>query len=547
MNQLIENFGALGRRRLALMGGTAIVAVTALFFGLSAATAPDYRAIATDLNASEASQMMSALQAGGFEPRVSDDGTMVSVPSTELGRSRMALAEAGLPSADKAGWEIFRESSGIGMNSFMQRVNKMVAMEGALERSIQSMASVASARVHLAPGERETFSQERSEPRASVMITPRRGMQFTRSQAQAVRNLVAGGVPDIAADNIIVLTADGETILGSESDSSADTAMVGARVAIEERVARSIESILTAHVGAGNVRVKVAAEINRDREVIVQESFDPDQQVARSTSALAEQSQGRDGGNGAVDVANNLPGVENGAGAGGGREESRSKTLDEIVYESGSTRTEKVVEPGSIKRLTVAVVVNGRMEGDEYADRTPEEIERLTALVRGAAGIDPSRGDEVAVDSLRFAEAETDPVEVEAGGLSALLADHMGTLIRGGLFLVALAMFLLLAVRPALARRREAGAEAANVEPQAAASTIAAGALEQPPVETDAVAQAAGNASEEAENSGDERYTSLAKVKGNVMQRYLDELAGIVGDNREESLRVLRNWIHQKV
>ena len=138
----------------------------------------------------------------------------------------------------------------------------------------------------------------------------------------------------------------------------------------------------------------------------------------------------------------------------------------------------------------------------------------------------------------------------EAGrflGLSALLADHMGTLIRGGLFLVALAMFLLLAVRPALARRREAGAEAANVEPQAAASTIAAGALEQPPVETDAVAQAAGNASEEAENSGDERYTSLAKVKGNVMQRYLDELAGIVGDNREESLRVLRNWIHQKV
>ncbi len=379
------------------------------------------------------------------------------------------------------------------------------------------------------------------------MITPRRGMQFTRSQAQAVRNLVAGGVPDIAADNIIVLTADGETILGSESDSSADTAMVGARVAIEERVARSIESILTAHVGAGNVRVKVAAEINRDREVIVQESFDPDQQVARSTSALAEQSQGRDGGNGAVDVANNLPGVENGAGAGGGREESRSKTLDEIVYEIGSTRTEKVVEPGSIKRLTVAVVVNGRMEGDEYADRTPEEIERLTALVRGAAGIDPSRGDEVAVDSLRFAEAETDPVEVEAGGLSALLADHMGTLIRGGLFLVALAMFLLLAVRPALARRREAGAEAANVEPQAAASTIAAGALEQPAVETDAVAQAAGNASEEAENSGDERYTSLAKVKGNVMQRYLDELAGIVGDNREESLRVLRNWIHQKV
>lgn len=544
----MENFGALGKRRLALLGGTAIAAVTALFFGLSAATAPDYRAIATDLNVSEASQMMSALQSGGFKPRVSDDGIMVSVPMTELGRSRMALAEAGLPTADKAGWEIFRESSGIGMNSFMQRVNKMVAMEGALERSIQSMASVASARVHLAPGERETFSQQRSEPRASVMITPRRGMQFTRSQAQAVRNLVAGGVPDIAADNIIVLTADGETILGSESDSSADAALVGARVAIEERVARSIESILTAHVGPGNVRVKVAAEINRDREIIVQESFDPDQQVARSTSALAEQSQGRDGGNGAVDVANNLPGVDNGAGGGQGREESRSKTLDEIVYEIGSTRSERVVEPGSIKRLTVAVVVNGRMEGDQYTDRTPEEIERLTALVRSAAGVDASRGDEVAVDSLRFVQSDGDLGETEPRGVSTLLADHLGTLIRGGLSLLALAMILLLGVRPALARLRETGAGAddpANtpeatpadvVTPQQAAEAAMA-AVADP---------GTGEAADGQSDGADDRYVSLASVRGSVMQRYIDELAGIVGDNREESIRVLRSWIHQK-
>lgn len=544
----MENFGALGKRRLALLGGTAIAAVTALFFGLSAATAPDYRAIATDLNASEASQMMSALQSRGFKPKVSDDGTMVSVPTTELGRSRMALAEAGLPTADKAGWEIFRESSGIGMNSFMQRVNKMVAMEGALERSIQSMASVASARVHLAPGERETFSQQRSEPRASVMITPRRGMQFTRSQAQAVRNLVAGGVPDIAADNIIVLTADGETILGSENDSSADTALVGARAAIEERVARSIESILTAHVGPGNVRVKVAAEINRDREIIVQESFDPDQQVARSTSALAEQSQGRDGGTGAVDVANNLPGVDNGAGAGQGREESRSKTLDEIVYEIGSTRSERVIEPGAIKRLTVAVVVNGRMDGDQYVDRTPEEIERLTALVRNAGGIDAARGDEVAVDSLRFAATDADLGDIEAAGVGALLADHLGTLIRGGLALLALAMILLLGVRPALARLREADAARDGSEGQAEGA-IADAAMAREAVEP-AMAGSADPSREEpadaAATGEDDRYVSLASVRGSVMQRYIDELAGIVGDNREESIRVLRSWIHQK-
>lgn len=545
MNELIQNFGALGRRRLAILGGTAIGLIGALAIGTAVMTAPDYRAIATDLTASEASQMMSALEAGGFAPRASADGTMVSVPAPELGRGRMALAEAGLPTADKAGWELFQQTSGIGMNSFMQRVNKMVAMEGALERTIQGMDSVATARVHLAPGERETFSQERSEPRASVMISPRRGSHFSRSHAQAVRNLVAGGVPDIAPENITILTADGETVLGNDAEQSAELGYLGARTAIEERVARSIESILAAHVGPGNVRVKVAAEINRDREVIVQESYDPDQQVARSTSALNEQSQSRDAGNGSVDIANNMPGVENGAGAGGGREESRNKTLDETVFEIGSTRSERHVTPGSIKRLTVAVLVNGRTDENGYSERTAEEIERLTALVRSASGIDESRGDEVAVDSLQFVQADEldDGEPISGNGLSQILSDHAGALIRGAIMLLGLTLVLLLAVRPALARGRDS---AATAEPEDAESASAGDPAQGVP-ETQGTSGTTGqDAAPISEPVSDEGYVALSSVSGAVMQRYLNELSGMIGDNREDAVRVLRSWIQQK-
>lgn len=547
LKQLIENFAALGTRRLVLMGGTAIGIVAAGFIAVSATMAPQYRAVATDLTASEASHMMDALQKGGFAPRVSDDGSVLSLPEQDLGRGRMALAEAGLPSADKAGWEIFRESNGIGMNSFMQRVNKMVAMEGALERTIEGMDSVAQADVHLAPGERETFSQERTETRASVMIQPRRGSAFTRRQAVAVRNLIAGGVPDISPDNITVMTASGETVLGG-GESEQEPGLAGTKAAIEDRVARNIETILAAHVGAQNVRVKVAADIATEREVIVKESFDPDQQVARSTSSLTEQSQGRDAGSGNVDVANNLPGVENGGGAGGGSEESRSKSLDETVFEIGNTRSEKIIEPGSIERLTVAVVVNGRTEDGAYAERTPEELERLTALVRGAAGIDAERGDEVAVESLRFADPFGEIDAPQESGWSDLLAKNSGTLIRGALALLALAMILLLGVRPALARMRDDGTSA---DPIAAADQEDAGApsadqeMSTQPIKPEGTAVGGAGAAIEGE-TGDGEYVSLASVSGDVMRRYITELSGIVEGNRDDAVRVLRNWIHQK-
>lgn len=542
MKQIIENLRGLGRGRLIALGGTGLGIVGALLLVAMVAMAPQYRPLVTDATAGDAASMVEALEKSGFAPRISEDGTMISLPEADLARARMALAESGLPASGNAGYEIFDNAGGLGMNSFLQRVNRLRALEGELARSAQTLEAVESARVHLVLPERESFSQDRPEPSASVILKTRRGVPLERRQAIAVRNLVAAAVPGLSPDRVVVLSASGETILAGE-ESVEGIGAASARAAIEDRMARNIESILSARVGAGNARVRVAAELANSREVVVRESFDPDQQVARSTSALAEQSQGRNGSNGNVDVANNMPGVENGGGAGGGREESRSKTLDETQFEIGNTRSETVTEAGSIKRLTVAVLVNGTMEDGEYVERSPEEIARLEALVRSAVGVVEERGDAVTVDSMRFVDAEGFSGE-ETGGFTDLLARNSGTLIRGLLALAAVALILVLGVRPAMARL--SGERSGRETAAAGAAAATAGAA-------DAVEGAAPGVSEtgaadtvpEGERTGED-YVPIASVKGDVMKRYIEELGTLVDGNREEVLRALRILIQQK-
>lgn len=544
MQQIIQNFASMGRRRLLLMGGAVIAIVAALFLGLGAAMQPTYRPLTTDLTASEAAPMMSTLEQGGFSPRISADGTMISLPEGDIARARMALAEAGLPAAGNAGWELFDNASGIGMNSFLQRINRLRALEGELARSIQTMDGVEAARVHIVLPERETFSQERPDPSASVIVRTRRGAALDRRQALAIRNLVAPAVPDMSPEDVVVLSASGEVILGQE-DMNSGGGIASTRAGIEDRISRNIENILSAHVGAGNVRVRVAADISTERQVVVQESFDPEQQVARSTSALSEEDQSTDAGAGNVDVANNMPGVENGGGAGGGGSQARSKTLDETDYEIGSTRSERVIEPGSIRRLTVAVLVNGRLDGETYVDRTPEELDRLAGLVRSAAGIDTERGDEVTVDSLRFA-ADEGFLDAEGGGVGDFLGRNSGSLIRAATVIISLAMIMFLALRlmrrvrePAAAAADPAGGRTEEVPAGAAAedvsSTLPAGAPAGPGGEVVTTGPVEG-----------EEYVPIRSVSGNVMKKHIDELSSLVDSNPEEALRVIRSWIRQK-
>ncbi|MFG6084194.1 flagellar basal-body MS-ring/collar protein FliF [Paracoccus litorisediminis] len=538
MKQIIENLQGLGQKRLIALGlvGTGIVA--ALLLGLTFAMQPQYRPIATDITAAEASSMVAALEQAGFEPRISTDGTMISVAESDMARARMALAESGMPANGAAGWELFDNTSGIGMNSFLQRVNRLRALEGELARSIATIDNVEMARVHLVLPERETFSQDRPDPTASVIVKTRRGLPMERRQALAVRNLVSAAVPGLSPEHVTVLSNSGDTILGSE-DMGSGVGIATTRATLEDRYARNVEAILSARVGAGNVRVRVAADLATAREVVVTQAFDPEQQVARRVDALAEKSNSTEGSRDAVDVATNMPGTPNGSGAGAGRNETRSKTQDTTDYEIGSTRSERVTEAGGVKRLTVAVLVNGTVTDGTYAERDKAELEQIAALVKSAIGYDETRGDVVTVESLQFIDDAGYFAENEGSGFLDILAQNSGTILRGLIALVGMAILLAFGLRPYL--RKVGDIEARPALPMmnpamtdpARAEALAASLSGDVPMGV-----------HDEEMSGE--YVALASVSGNLTKRNIEDLMEMVDGNREKAINTLRVWINQK-
>ncbi|WP_017929976.1 flagellar basal-body MS-ring/collar protein FliF [Limimaricola hongkongensis] len=573
MQSIIDNLAALGRPRLIALGATGLGLVLALLVGLNLVLAPSYAPLYSDLSLATAGRVVSALEQDGFDVELSGGGTIVSVPQDDVARARMALAEQNLPGEGGAGWEIFDQSSGLGMNSFMQQVSRLRALEGELARSIQTIDGIDAARVHLVLPEREAFSRTRPEPSASVIVRGRATSSISRRQGLAIRALVASAVPDLAPSRVTVLSASGETILSEETEGDAGVQAAGA--SMQERLQRSITEMLTARVGAGNARVQVNVDLSTERQVIREQSFNPDQQVVRSTETRQEESQDREGTQQEVGVANNLP-PELGGDVNGDQSASTSTRTDEIVnYEIGSTQSETVREPGSVQRISVAVLVNGiynvAANGETiYEERGAQELERLEALVRSAVGYDEARGDTVSVDSLRFMDYSMDVGAPIGLSLGQTIAQNFGAILRGTFALALVAAVLGFGLRPmlrrvlpetgtglALAGATEAGAARLGYDGQGATQLPGMAAL---PGQLGQAGQA-GAAAALPDGTGQHavlpyeqqfatydggEMVSLASVDGKVNKRRLVSVGDMVESEPEASLKVVQSWLAEE-
>ncbi|MFD1342019.1 flagellar basal-body MS-ring/collar protein FliF [Litorisediminicola beolgyonensis] len=560
MLKLKENLGALGRGRVALLGATGLGMVLVLFLGLGAVFSPAFRPLYGNLDPASAGRIVSALEQAGYQVRLDQGGTTVSVPEPDVARARMVLAERGLPADGVPGWELFDEQSGLGMNTFLQKVNRMRALEGELTRSIRTLEGIEGARVHLVLPEREAFSRTRPDATASVIVRARPGYGVSRNQALAIRALVSSAVPDLRASDVTILSSTGETILGGEGDAPGEVSVTSRQSAIEDRLAQSVTEILAARVGADNVRVETAVTLTSARQVIRQESFDPDQQVIRSTETRAQNREDADTASGSVSVVGDIP-PELADGAGQGpTSTNRSSTNDEIVnYEIGTTLSETVREPGEIERLSVAVLVNGLYEEDAngdlaYRERTPEELQRIERLVQSAIGFDTARGDVLTVESLQFMTFGGEDTIAKGNVFTDLLARNMVSILKGLLALAIVAMVLILGVRPALKRALPEGFAAlpqpAPAEPEPAQAQIApAVARPQLPGRT-TVSGPDGQVTriEPAldplltEDANDD-LVALASVNGGVRRRRVQSVGELVDAEPDESLKVVRHWL----
>ncbi|WP_343069904.1 flagellar basal-body MS-ring/collar protein FliF [Jannaschia sp. Os4] len=503
--------------------------VTLMAIAVGAVLAPTYAPLYSGLSPAAAGGMVSALEQAGFDVEVSGDGGTLSVPREDVARARMTLATAGLLAEGAPGWELFDDADGLGMNTFLQRVNRLRALEGELARSIQTIDGITAARVHLVLPEREAFSRERPEATASVIVRSRPGATVSERQAIAIRALVASAVPDLAPGRITVLSGAGETILGpgDEAVAGAGGALQGRKSALEERLRANVQRLLAARVGAGSARVEVNVDLSSVRQITQSEAFDPDGRVVRSTETRAETSRDQDGARDEVGVAGNLPAPLGAPGGGGGATSERDRSDEVVNYEIGSTRTETVSEPGAVARISVAVLVDEMGEPDgaggmAYTPRTTEEMERLAALVRAAIGFDAERGDRVSVETMRFAPA--DPVPGLEGGsdLVRLMVGLVPSALRGLFAVAVVALVLRLGLRPALA------------------------ALAPPPPEAVDPGSAAPAAPDLPDRPADEPVPSrvdVPGVAGPVERTALERARDLALERPDEATRAIRGWL----
>jgi flagellar M-ring protein FliF len=454
---LFQFFSRLGLARVAAMATVAVLTLGFFAFIIMRASAPSLAPLYTGLTLEDSSAIVSELQSQNIPYELRGDGDTILIPRDQITQFRMTLAENGLPTRGQVGYEIFDQQSTLGATSFVQNINNVRALEGELARTISSLARIKSARVHLVLPERALFSREQKDPSASIVLSVRG--ELSAGEIRAIQHLAAAAVQDLTPSRVSVVDDTGRLLASGAGDNPNDILAGEAderKVAIEERMRNQIEDLLANVVGAGRARVQVTADLDMNQMTRTSEAFDPNGQVVRSTQTreLANQATGP-GENGQVSVSTELPGASGNTGAGGSSEQG--STAEETTnYEISKTTTNELTQAGGLKRLSIAVVVDGTYTTDPqgnstYAPRDQATLDQLTQLVRSAVGFDENRGDQIQVTNLQFAERPgISPEGTSAPGLFDFTRDDIMNAAQMGVTLLIALALVLFVMRPLL-------------------------------------------------------------------------------------------------
>ncbi|PPR77218.1 MAG: Flagellar M-ring protein, partial [Alphaproteobacteria bacterium MarineAlpha2_Bin1] len=415
--RLLEFFNNLGPTRIAAMSAAAILTLGFFIFIIGRVSTPDMSLLYSELDIKDSGQIVSILEQQNIPYEVRNNGSQIYIPSSNVQRIRLSLAQEGLPSGGSLGYEIFDRSDALGTTNFVQNVNLVRALEGELARTIRSFDSIEGARVHLVLPRRELFSRETRTPSASVIVKTRANRRLEISRVRAIQHLVASAVDGLTTSKISIVDDSGNLLAQSqESENGLASAatLEEARLETESRLRSNIERLIERTVGFGKVRAEVSVDMDFDRVTESDETFDPLGQVERSTQRITENSKEIEGSDdNTVTVANNLPETQADENNPGGPINSieTNRTEETINYEITKSTTTRIQESGDIERLTVAVLVDGIQKIDEngevtYTPRTQEELDKIASLVRTTVGYDQERGDQIEVINMQFASID---------------------------------------------------------------------------------------------------------------------------------------------
>jgi flagellar M-ring protein FliF len=407
---LLSIFNKLSIQQRLMLGGIAVVAVILLIFILIAFNEPNYTTLYSNLAPEEASEVVKYLNTQKIGYKLEDNGNTISVSKSDVYEVRLALAGKGIPSTGMIGYEIFDKNT-IGMSEFMQKINFKRALEGEIARTIIQQDGIENARVHIVTPEKAVFKDEQKEATASVVLKLRSNYSLSENNIMAITNLVASSVEGLDAKNITIIDNKGRLLTKRPDDSEISingTKQYEIKSNIEKYLAKKAQTILDKVLGYDNSDVKVNVELDFNQLEKTLETYDPESQIAVSEQSSKSTSSGKSiSDSNAVFSQSNTTNYE------------LSKTIEHMI--SGS---------GTIKRITLAAVINGVKSevtnGGETKTvnepRSEEQLKQLEMLLRQAVGIDQTRNDQISIVSIPFEENNFD--SENSGGTS--VSDNIG-------------------------------------------------------------------------------------------------------------------------
>ena len=550
MLSILQVLRNLGTKRLTIIAAVMVCVIGFFVWVFAEMAKPQYGLLYGDLDTSDSARMVEELESKGIPFDIGPGGGSIYVPKDRVLRTRMAMAEQGLPSGGSIGYEIFDNSDSLGTTNFSQNVNLVRALEGELARTIRTIDTIKNARVHLVLPKRELFTRNRQEPSASVLLQVRGASSPTRGQVAAVQRLVASAIPDLNPRRVSIVDDTG-TLLTSDSEEDDATALASSqaderRQKFERDLARTVERLLVKTVGVGKVRTEVFADMDFDRINTSEEVFDPDGQVVRSTQAVEQSGSNHEGTGGLpVSVGTNLPDPNFGMSEPGGSSASENRTEETVNYEISKKVINHVRETGEVNRLSVAVLVDGTYSVGEdgiktYQPRSQDELDLLATLVRGAIGFNSERGDSVEVINMRFADMDMP----EAEDMGIFLGLDKEDLFRIGQYLVVFilaVLILFMVVRPLVKNAAEAiPVAAANINNGLLPEGPSHPALAPP--QPDSADPQAGYLP--ASTGSQDGQIDVNQVEGAVNTSAVKRVGEIVEKHPDEALTIVRGWLH---
>ncbi len=447
MDQLFSVWAGLDTRRRVTVAAATIGMFVAVYVLAQIASQPRMALLYAGLDPLAAGEIVTALEARGAT--VDIRGNAIYVDAAQRDALRLSLAGEGLPQNGAQGYELLDALTGFGTTSQMFDAAYWRAKEGELARTITSNRQFAAARVHISNPASDPFRQGQVGS-ASVSVSMASGT-MTPGQATALRYLVASAVAGLEPENVSVI--DAATGLIPNSDDPGVQA-AGASDARAEALRNSVTRLLEARVGLGRAIVEVTVDPVTEREEITERRFDPDSRVPISSDSEETTTRSTNAGGSAVTVASNLP--EGDGGGGSSSESSESRSREVVNFEVSETQRAVLRVPGSVRRISVAVLVDGvRTLGEDgtssWSPRTEEELADLRELVTSAVGFDQARGDQITIRSMEFQALPQAEAPEPPGLLDNLAIDVMGLVQLAVLAIVSLILGLFV-IRPILTR-----------------------------------------------------------------------------------------------